>query len=204
MATMLMTTKQVSAKPPNSRTCFFFLRTAAAGLPPAAASFSLQYPEDIMSAHSIFEDAPIGSIVAWSDGTPRPPERFTRKLAAWRNNNSKGRLIQKEPPRSRPTYSPPAGFTLHEADFGSGGVIAIRVHRSFSVDTTLQFTVVERPVPGSVRVFDRAGDNAELVHLAPHRAAAEEWLSRHGYPNAVLDDVTADAVAADVVEGRVA
>lgn len=55
---------------------------------------------------------------------------------------------------------------------------------------------------GSVRVFERAGDNAELVHFAPHRAAAEEWLSRHGYPNAVLEEVTADEIVADVVEGR--
>ncbi|EXL02099.1 MAG: hypothetical protein WBA88_27290 [Pseudaminobacter sp.] len=157
-----------------------------------------------MSALSIFEDAPVGAIVSWTDGTPRPPERHCKKLAAWKTNNSSGRLIRKEPPRSRPTYFSPAGFTLHEADFGSSGVIAIRVHRSFSVDSVLQFNVVERPVLGSVRVFDRAGDNAELVHLAPHQAAAEEWLSRHGYPNGVLDEVSADEVAADVVEGRAA
>lgn len=157
-----------------------------------------------MSALSIFEDAPIGATVAWSDGTPRPPERHRKKLSAWKSNNSQGRLVRKEPPRSRATYFSPAGFTLHEADFGAGGVIAIRVHRTFSVDSTLQFAVVARPELGAVRVFDRAGDNAELVHLAPHRAAAEEWLSRHGYPNAVLDEVTADEVAADVVEGRAA
>jgi hypothetical protein len=155
-----------------------------------------------MSASLIYDIVPIGSIVAWTDGTPRPPERHRTKLSAWKTNNSKGRLIRKEPPRSRPTYSSPAGFTLHEADFGVGGVIAICVHRSFSVDSALQFTVVERPTPGAVRVFDRSGDNAELVHLAPHRAAAEEWLSRHGYPSAVFDEVTADEVAADVVEGR--
>lgn len=157
-----------------------------------------------MSALSIFEDAPVGAIVSWNDGTPRPPERHRKKLAAWKTNNSSGRLIRKEPSRSHPTYFSPAGFTLHEANFGSGGVIAIRVHRSFSVDSVLQFNVVERPVLGSVRVFDRAGDNAELIHLAPHRAAAEEWLSRHGYPHAVLDEVSADEVAADVVEGRAA
>jgi hypothetical protein len=157
-----------------------------------------------MSALSIFEDAPIAAIVSWTDGTPRPPERHRKKLSTWKSNNSQGRLIRKEPPRTRPTYFSPAGFTLHEADFGAGGVIAIRVHRSFSVDSTLQFTVVERPPLGSVRIFDRAGDNAELVHLAPHRAAAEEWLSRHGYPDAVLDEVSADEIAADVVEGRAA
>lgn len=157
-----------------------------------------------MSAYSIFDDAPIGSIVSWTDGTPRPPERHRKKLSTWKTSNSSGRLIRKQPSRSRPTYFSPAGFTLHEADLGAGGVIAIRVHRSFSVDSTLQFTVVERPVLGSVRIFDRPGENAELVHFAPHRAAAEEWLSRYGYPNAVLDEVSADAIAADVVEGRAA
>lgn len=135
--------------------------------------------------------------------SPAPPDRHRKKLSAWKANNSSGRLIRKQPPQTRPTYVSPAGFTLHEADFGAGRVIAIRVHRSFSVDSALRFTVVERPTLGSVRVFDQAADNAELVHLAPHRAAAEEWLSRHGYPSAVLDEVSADEVAADVVEGRV-
>lgn len=37
-----------------------------------------------MSALSIFEDAPIGSMVAWSDNTPRPPERHRKKLSAWK------------------------------------------------------------------------------------------------------------------------
>lgn len=155
-----------------------------------------------MSALSIFEDAPIGAIVAWSDGTPRPPERHRKKLSAWMTSNSQGRLIRKQGERGIGTVALAADFTLHEADYGGGSVIAIRVHRTFSVDSVLRFTIVERPSPGSVRVFDRAGDNAELVHLAPHRAAADEWLTRHGYPNAVLDEVSADSVAADVVEGR--
>ena len=157
-----------------------------------------------MSAITIFEDAPIGSIVAWSDGTRRPPERHRKKLSAWQNSNSQGRLIRKQSERGNGTVALAACFTLHEADFGAGGVIAIRVHRTFSVESALQFAIVERPTVGSVRVFDRAGDNAELVHLAAHRAAAEEWLSRHGYPNALLEEVTADEIAADVVEGRAA
>lgn len=155
-----------------------------------------------MSALSIFENAPIGAIVTWSDGTSRPPERHRKKLSTWKSNNSQGRLIRKQGECGIGNVSLAACFTLHEADFGSEGVIAIRVHRTFSLDSALRFIVVERPAPGSVRVFDRAGENAELVHLAQHRAAAEEWLSRHGYPNAVLDEVTADEVAADVIEGR--
>lgn len=157
-----------------------------------------------MSAHTIFESAPIGAIIAWSDGTPRPPERHSRKLSAWQSNNSQGRLIRKQGGRDAGALGSGGSFTLHEADFGAGGVIATRVHRTFVLDSSIRFTIVERPPVGSVRVFDRAGDHAELVHLAPHRAAAEHWLSQHGYPNAVLDEVTADEAAADAVEGRAA
>ena len=157
-----------------------------------------------MSAHAIFDDAPLGSLIAWSDGTSQPPERLKRKLAAWLTSNGKGRLIRKQPGRSMGNLSLSASFTLHEADFGAGGVVAIRVHRTFSLDSTLRFNVVERLAIGSVRVFDRPGEDAELVHLALHRLAAEEWLSRHCYPRAVLQDVTADEVGAAVVEGRAA
>lgn len=157
-----------------------------------------------MSAHIIFDHAPIGAIIAWSDGTPRPPARHRRKLDAWQTNNSQGRLIRKQGAHPDGTLDAHANFTLHEADFGAGGVIAIRMHRTFSAASTLRFTVLERPAIGSVRVFDRPGDNAELVHLAPHRAAAEHWLTEPGYPRAVLEEVTADEAAADVVEGRAA
>ncbi|MEP9356372.1 hypothetical protein ABLE93_22715 [Xanthobacter sp. KR7-65] len=155
-----------------------------------------------MSAHTIYDNAPIGSLVAWSDGTPRPPERFTRKLFAWHTLNSKGRLIQKQGERGIGSVGLSASFTLHEADYGGGGVIAIRVHRTFSIDSKLHFAILERPAIGAVRIFDRAGPGAELVHLAAHRQAADQWFSRHGYPRAVLEEVTADEVGADVVEGR--
>jgi len=157
-----------------------------------------------MSAHAIFDNAPIGSIIAWSDGTPSPPNRFKKKLSAWQTNNSKGCLIRKQGGRAMGNLSLSASFTLHEADFGAGGVIAIRVHRTFSLDSSLCFVVIERPAIGWVRVFDRPGEDAELIHLAPHRPAAEEWLLRHGYPRAVLKEVTADEVGADAIEGRAA
>ncbi|OPH81413.1 hypothetical protein [Nitrobacter vulgaris] len=156
-----------------------------------------------MSAHTIFDNAPIGSIVAWSDVTPQPPTRFTKKLAAWQTNNSRGRLIRKQGERGVGNVSLSASFTLHEADYGAGGVITIRVHRTFSLESKLHFTIVERSAIGSVRVFDRAGDGAELVYLATNEADAKEWLTRHGYPDAVRQEVTADEVGADI-EGRTA
>lgn len=154
-----------------------------------------------MSGH-IALNAPIGSIIGWSDGTLRPPERHRKKLSAWRTNNSSGRLIRKEDAHTVGKHALPPCFTLHEADYGAGGVIAIRVHRTFSSDTSLTFTIIELPAIGSYRVFDRAGDHAELIHLAASQLAAEEWLSQHGYPNAVVEEVTTDEVAAGVAEGR--
>ncbi|MGY5810105.1 hypothetical protein ACXHXG_20660 [Rhizobium sp. LEGMi198b] len=157
-----------------------------------------------MSASLIYRLAPIGSIVAWSDGTPRPPARFKQKLAAWKTCNSQGRLIRKEGERNVGPTSLSPYFTLHEGDLGANGVIAIRIHRTFSLDSNLTFQVVERPALGSVRVFDRAGSSAELIHLADNRQAAEEWLIRNRYPHAIVEEVTADEVAADHVEGRAA
>lgn len=49
-----------------------------------------------MSAHTVYENAPLGSLIRYSDGTPRPPARFKKKLAAWENRNGAGRLVRKE------------------------------------------------------------------------------------------------------------
>jgi hypothetical protein len=88
--------------------------------------------------------------------------------------------------RARPhtvgAHSTPASVTLHQGDFGSAGVIVLKDFKTFSVNSPLTFTVIERPKPGIVRVLDRAGDDAELVHLADTRAAAEAWLASHRYP----------------------
>ncbi len=155
-----------------------------------------------MTAQRIFDLAPIGSIVAWSDGTPRPPERHKKKLDAWRSNNARGRLIAKQVERRLGTVVIPAGFTLHETDIASGGVIVMKVLRTFSVASDLRFEVVERPPADSIRIFDRPSDGRELVHLAADRREAETWLSRHSYPHAVLEEVL-DAVAI-AGEGRAA
>ncbi|RWI83766.1 hypothetical protein [Mesorhizobium sp.] len=151
-----------------------------------------------MFAHLIFW-APIGSI-AWSDDTPRSPERHRRELSQWQTSNNRGHLIRKQGERAAGNLA--ASFTLHEADHGSGVVVAIRVHRTFSADSRLRFTVLERPAIGAVKVLDRPGDDAELVHLAANWEAAEAWLEGNSSPNAVLREITADAVAADAVEGR--
>ena len=144
-----------------------------------------------MSAQHIFDAAPLGALVRYSDGTPRPPARFTRKLSAWERNNGIGQLIKKAPGVQRPTYAMPAGFTLHHGDFGSGGVIVLVVTFSYLVTSPLLFDVVEVPRPGAVRVLTAWEGVDELRHLAVDQSAAEAWLAAHHYSNARFDIVGA-------------
>ncbi|MGY4752600.1 hypothetical protein ACVNHC_22290 [Pannonibacter sp. Q-1] len=157
-----------------------------------------------MSASLVLDIAPLGSLIAYADGEPKPPARFTKKLAAWERRNGVGRLVRKEPARERPTYTTPPCFTLHEGNFGQSGIILVTVMRTYGIDSDLTFRVVERPRVGQVRVVQDVGDNVELLHLAENREAAELWLAKTGYSRARLEDVTADQVGADVVEGRAA
>lgn len=157
-----------------------------------------------MSAHIVYDNAPLGSLIRYCDVTPKPPARFTRKLADWQRRNGLGRLVRKAPPRERPAYCAPATITLNEGNFSSGGVILVTVMRSHAVDSELKFEIVERPAIGMVRVLQRIGDDEELLHLAESREAAELWLAKAGHHNARLEDVTADEIGADVVESRAA
>jgi len=157
-----------------------------------------------MSAHTIYDCASLGSVIRYSDGAPKPPARFTRKVTAWESRNGTGRLVKKEPPRTRATYSSPACFTLHEGDFGQGGTIVVSVRRTWSIESDLRFEIVERPSIGMVRVLQDIGESPELLHLAKDREAAERWLANNPYSRVYLEEVSADEVGADVIEGRTA
>jgi len=101
-----------------------------------------------MSATTIIDSAPLGALIRYTDGSPKPPARFTKKLAAWERSNGVGRLVKKEPPRVYPTWTAPASFTLHEGNFSSDGVILVTIMRSHSADSRLIFEVDEEPKPG--------------------------------------------------------
>lgn len=58
-----------------------------------------------MSATTILDTAPLGPLIRYTDGSPKPPARFPNKLAAWERSNGVGRLVKKEPPRPYPTWT---------------------------------------------------------------------------------------------------
>ena len=134
-----------------------------------------------MSATTIIDTAPLGALIRYTDGSPKPPARFTKKLAAWERSNGVGRLVKKEPLRSYATWTALASFTLHEGNFSSDGVILVTIMRSHSADSLLTFDVVEEPKAGQVRVLLDFGSSMELLHLAASIAAAKLWIVKEGY-----------------------
>lgn len=157
-----------------------------------------------MSASTIIDTAPLGTLIRYTDGSPKPPARFTKKLAAWERSNGVGRLVKKDPPRSYPTWTAPASFTLHEGNFASDGVILVTIMRSHSADSRLNFEVVERPKLGQGRVLLDFGGNMELLHLAESVGAAELWIAKEGYRNARLEIVDSDVSESGAGEAHIA
>lgn len=90
----------------------------------------------------IIADAPLGAVIRFSNGEPQPPARFHKKLSAWKHSNDLGTLVEVSPEQGT--------FTLHAGDLGSGGVIVMRVYRTFDVATRLSFTLERAATPGAI------------------------------------------------------
>ena len=157
-----------------------------------------------MSASTIIDTAPLGALIRYSDGSPKPPARFTKKLAAWERSNGVGRLVKKEPSRSYPTWTAPASFTLHEGNFSSDGVILVTIMRSHSADSALVFEVAEESRQGQVRVLLDFGGNTGLLHLAESITAAELRITREGCRNARLEIIGSDVSESEAGEADIA
>lgn len=146
-----------------------------------------------MSAQHIFDNASLGSMIQYSDGAPKPPARFTKKLDLWERRNGTGRLIVKSTGRLLGNYALPSSITLHQGNLSSDVAVLVVMQRSFSVDTRLLFEVVESPKSGMVRVLAQYSTGKELLHLAANYEAAARWLKQHPHSNAILEEVIAEA-----------
>ena len=155
-----------------------------------------------MSAQLIFDHAPLGALIRFTDGDPRPPARFKRKLAAWEHTNGTGRLTTKSPASQHGSHAMPASFALHMGNYGSNGVTILTVTQHFSVNSGLTFEIVEAPKPGQVRVLHDLGSTVELLHLADDHASAQRWLDGHGYRGAWLEEVTGEHAESSLGQGR--
>lgn len=158
-----------------------------------------------MLAQELYDTAPPGSLVRFSNGEPRPPERFTRKLRAWNNHNGVGRLVERSHGFVTNTFRSSATFYLHLGNFGSEGTIVLVVRRGYCVDSSLQFELVETPKPGMVRILTPIGNHEELQFLARDTTDAENWLATHRFHNARTEIVgDPDPVVLPSITGRAA
>jgi hypothetical protein len=157
-----------------------------------------------MSAQAIHDTAPLGALIRYSDGEPRPPAHFVKKLKAWRDNNGIGRLIRKDVSTLHGAFTMPASITLYHGDFSSAGTILFTVQFTYSLNSKLAFEIINRPAHGSVLILHTSRRCPELLHVAPNRGAAEAWLRANPYPGAVLEETPIDASAPSQSLGRVA
>lgn len=147
-----------------------------------------------MHAIELYHTAPLGCLIRFSDGTPRPPDRFTRKVKAWEEKNGTGRLVEYRP-GSDGRFAVPATFGLHIATYLSGGVPIIVFRRIYSVRSPLDFEIVEQPATGMARVLTGRPHGEELRHLSANEEAAQTWLAGNCHHDARIEIVAGrDAV----------
>lgn len=146
-----------------------------------------------MSAQALYDTAPLGAVVRYFDCEPEPPGRHKHKHRAWRRNNGVGRLIGKAPGRQYSTRYMPATITLHEGDLMMAGVVAVVVHTTHFVTSTLVFEVVETLPAGVVLCLSPFGDGLQVQHLAQSRAEAALWHERDGrFGRSIYQEVQPD------------
>lgn len=138
----------------------------------------------MQTARHIYEAAPLGSLIRFSNGQPQPPARFKKQVRAWEHENGTGWLVAREPATSHS----PAIFILRTGSIGGTVVVAV-FNRSFSAESDRGFEIVETPKPGMVRVLTGHDGRQELHHLAPDMASAERWLSTNRFGDMRVDVV---------------
>ena len=143
------------------------------------------------SAQTLIDTAPLGALVAYSDGRPRPPARFKRKLSDWRRFNGVGRLDSVTPADVVGRHEVPGRFMLHVGDFGSFGTIVLTMRLCFDARSPLAFDAID-PKPGAVVGFLSDGVRLELGGVFADMGAASAWLAEPHADRAFIAEVRPD------------
>lgn len=157
-----------------------------------------------MSVELIYDTAPLGALISWSNGEPRPLERFAAKLRIWERANTCGRLVRRRSARRESGFVAPALIVV-VLDSGKPGDMTLAGRQIMhSIHSQFHFKVAAPPPVGWFRILSGEGEDAELLHLARDMATAETWVQAVGRSCAHIEEITADEVAAAIVEGRAA
>jgi len=143
-------------------------------------------PNTLLSAREIYDIAPLGSLIRFSDGTPEPPARHRRKRIAWISNNGAARLVRKNPADH---LSGPS-FALNLGNVGSGDVTVVEAYRIITIASVLSYAILERPRPGQAAVLQDESGIHSLLHLADTEDDAARWLDAHPHRSARIVPAT--------------
>jgi len=157
-----------------------------------------------MSIKIIYERAPIGAIIRFTDSAAQPEAKDTEALVAWRKRNGTGRFVQRTPSHTDIICASSCAIVLQQDGPPTDTEAAMLSRQVFWLDSDLSFQIIDRPVPGNVRVIQHRSWNTTLLHLAKCRDDAERWVKESGLADLHLEDVTVDEICADFVEGRAA
>lgn len=139
---------------------------------------------------------PLGATVRFTDGTPKPPARFNKKLAEWERSNGLGVYVEQQDAQR----SVRAHFAIETIRMNHFRSRSIR-----DVDSVLRYEIVRLPAPfvivedastiapGWLRVKDGAADTlAEAEDLkARHEAASSVYpLTIYGVTEAIRAALT--------------
>lgn len=130
-----------------------------------------------MNAKELHALAPLGAYVAFSDGTPRPPDRFKIKLRLWERTNGAGYFVGADPGDPSKSYARP-NFTLRTL---TDPVLVVNL--VMSIESALSFAVTPA-TPGLVLAmsqFAAERGQQEARHVWRDLHAAEQWSRKGGY-----------------------
>lgn len=91
-----------------------------------------------LTAAALFALTPMGATIRFTDGTPKPPARFTKKVAEWERSNGLGVYVeQKAEDRTSPAHF--AIETIRMSHFRSRSIR--------DVNSALRYEIVRLPAP---------------------------------------------------------
>ena len=128
-----------------------------------------------LTAKDLHTLAPLGAYVAYSDGKPKPPQRFNKKLKEWDRSNSWGYFIKAGRGDPTKSYHRP-GFALQQ----DHGHFIINTH--FGLEGDLSYEVTMPPAGAILAYHDHSdlGHALEISHVWQNLNAARTWAWGHG------------------------
>jgi hypothetical protein len=126
-----------------------------------------------MTTKELYDLCPYGAFVTFSDGTPKPPPRHTKKIAKWERSNGQGYFVKADPPYNY--EGAVGGVTIQLIDSD-----VLVYNYGISLNSNLTFNVT-LPPPGTVLAYREWREAFEVNHVHKDLNAYIAWCQRNRY-----------------------